>query len=114
MRACISLGCLLLITGLASADLNIVPTPKVIEYSQAMPLLLGEDSVAIVLGDTAVEPEEYAAETLQKNVKKRFGQTWPIRRESEDLKAYKVLVLLEIKGMGQRSRLSAVLQEIER
>lgn len=42
---------------------SIIPHPKQIKYSQAAPLPLGECSVAIVLGNGAVEPEEYSAQT---------------------------------------------------
>lgn len=83
------------------ASLSIVPKPKEIEYLHASPVPLDAGSVAIVIGDKAVEPEEYAAETLRKNVSRRFGQTWPVCRESDDLKAYKVLILLGQRGTNE-------------
>lgn len=44
---------------------GIIPHSKQIKYSQAAPLPLDEGSVAIVLGNRAVEPEEYAATWLR-------------------------------------------------
>jgi hypothetical protein len=86
----------------SAAELTIVPRPKEVTPHEGSPLLLEDGKVAIVLGDKAVQPEEYAAETLRKNVARRFGHRWDIRRETDPLGAYKFLVLL---GQRDTSRL---------
>lgn len=73
---------------------EIVPKPKEIKFLGGAVAL---DAAAIVIGDKASEPEKYAAETLRKTVKKRFGVDWPVIRESADTKSCKALIVL-----GQR------------
>ena len=82
---------------------KLFPRPKQLTWSSKAPAAVPEGKVAIVTGDRATDPEKYAAEMLQRYVGKRFRQTWPVVRESADLKAYKLLVVL-----GQRSTCGTV------
>jgi len=87
----------LLLLGLALPGLgatSIVPAPKQIQLTESQALPLSQGSVAIVIGDRASEPEKYAASTLQSSVRTRFGPTWAICRESDNLNGHKVLILL--------------------
>jgi len=86
---------LALSVAVCTSGTSVVPTPKEITISGA-PIAL--ESVAIVVGGKASEPEKYAAETLQRTIKKRFGQVWPVRRENENLSAYKTVILLGQRG----------------
>lgn len=75
----------------------IVPQPKSMQILGA-PVVLEAGKVAIVIGAKASEPEQYAAQTLQNSVRKRYGQEWPVVSENFDLKGRSVLVVL-----GQKS-----------
>ena len=66
----------------SSAASDIIPRPKEIRLTGGT-IALPAGSTAIVLGDKASEPEKYAAETLQADVARRFGQTWPIMKVLE-------------------------------
>lgn len=93
------LSCLLTRGAIAGvAPVKIVPQPKQITFDDAAPLLLPAGTVGIVIGDKASEPEQYAAESLQKSVAKITGQNWPVLREGEDASKFRTLVLI-----GQRS-----------
>ncbi|MCD6350619.1 MAG: hypothetical protein J7M26_00760, partial [Armatimonadetes bacterium] len=80
--AMVGLG-LLLGLGLTQAQdrLDLAPQPKVVR-DEGTDLALGKDTVAIVLGDRATEPERYAAERLQTLVERRFGVRWPVYTET--------------------------------
>ena len=73
---------------------SLVPPPKEVEWSARAPVNLKAGDVEIVIGDQADPPERYAAEMLQKNVARRFGQKWPIVVESQDRAKRGVAVLL--------------------
>jgi hypothetical protein len=78
----------------------IVPAPKTISVVGSAQELPG-GQVAIVVGSKATEPEQYAAERLQKWVTKRFGVVWPIVRDSGDIKPYAALVILGQKATNK-------------
>lgn len=75
-----------------------VPTPREVKWSSEPPAIIAADSVAIVLGKKATDPEQHAAVLLAAFVQKRFGQKWPTIREGEEQASHKTLVIL-----GQRS-----------
>lgn len=78
----------------AASDMPLLqPIPKDLDFLAEKPVVL-DGSVAIVIGSAATEPEEYAAETLQKFVKKRYGREWPVIRDNADLKSYGALMIL--------------------
>jgi len=88
-----------LVTSLvASEGPALVPTPREVKWSAEPPAKLVPGTVAIVMGSQAAAPEHQAARLLQEAVAKRYGQTWPIRREGEEQPTEKTLVLL-----GQRA-----------
>ncbi|MGC8863214.1 MAG: glycoside hydrolase family 20 zincin-like fold domain-containing protein, partial [Armatimonadota bacterium] len=76
---------------------SLFPRPKEVKWLGG-PFPIPAGATAIVIGAGATEPEQYAAEALQRYVNKRFGRKWPILRETADLNLYKLIVLL-----GQRS-----------
>lgn len=71
----------------------IVPQPQEIRWSDQAPIVLEEGQVCIVLGDQAPAPERYAAETLSRNVKKRYGLSWPVV-SNKDVGQEKIRILL--------------------
>ncbi|UCD29997.1 MAG: hypothetical protein JSV03_05850 [Planctomycetota bacterium] len=75
-------------------ELRLVPKPQQVQWSRAAPLEVENDKVAIVTGEKAQPPEQYAAEMLQAHVAKRFKQQWPILSESREHKKYQILILL--------------------
>lgn len=77
---------------------TLVPTPREVKWAAEAPVSIVSDSVAIVLGKQASEPEQHAAVLLTEFVHKRFGQKWPTIREGEEQATHKTLVIL-----GQRS-----------
>ena len=81
----VAAGAMLLITcaGADAADSQklLVPVPQKVQWSSEGPLKLVRPS--IVLGSKATEPEKYAAQRLQEQVAKRFGQQWPIVSEHD-------------------------------
>ena len=76
----------------------LVPAPREVKWAAESPARLALGTVAIVIGRQAAAPEQTAARLLQEAVAKRFGQSWPIRREGEEQASDKTLVLL-----GQRT-----------
>lgn len=75
-----------------------VPQPKKVVFSELPPVRIDPDAAVIVIGDSASEPEQYAAELLQQSVQRRFGQKWPVLQESEDRSHFALVVCL-----GQRT-----------
>ncbi|HNT37139.1 MAG TPA: hypothetical protein PKH07_19265, partial [bacterium] len=86
----------------AQATLSLVPAPKHVSRDTTSPLDVRSQSVAIVLGDKASEPEVIAAETLASNIGKSFSLEWHIRRESESFDA-RILIHL-----GQKNTSSEI------
>lgn len=80
----------------AAVPVPLYPQPKEVSFLSDKPLALRK--TAIVTGSAATQPEEYAAETLQRFVGKRYGQVWPIVRENSDLSSYNSLVVLGLQG----------------
>jgi len=74
--------------------LRLTPEPKQIQWSEAGPIELKPDNVAIVIGHQATLPEKYAAQMLQAYIAKRFSQQWPILSETQQHQEYAVLILL--------------------
>ncbi|MDW8308994.1 MAG: hypothetical protein RMK20_06440 [Verrucomicrobiales bacterium] len=76
----------------------LVPAPREVRWFDAPPAKITAESVAIVLGAQATEPEQEAARLLREYVAKRFRQQWPVVREGAETPAHKTLIVL-----GQRS-----------
>ncbi len=72
----------------------LVPAVKQIRWSEGGPIVLAKGTAAIVVSQKAVPAELAAADLLQRLVAKRFGQTWPVVKDSGDLTAYRQLILL--------------------
>jgi transposase len=88
---------------------TLVPPPQELKWSAELPVKLAPDSVAIVLGAQASDPEQQAARLLAEAVMTRFGQHWPVIREGEEQPAQRSLIIL-----GQRTtcrRLDKLCQE---
>ena len=83
---------------LAAEPPTLVPPPQEVKWSAEPPAKLMPDTVAIVLGTQASDPEQQAARLLAEAVSKRFGQHWPIVREGEEQAAQQTLIIL-----GQRT-----------
>jgi len=81
-----------------AAEVKLFPRPKVAVFPASSPVALGAKSTVIVIGSKATEPEQYAAETLQRTVETRFAVKWPIVRESSIPKSCRTVIVL-----GQRS-----------
>jgi len=79
----------------ASSVPKLVPPPQQVQWSSQPPLALR--TVAIVIGDKASPPEQYAAQRLQEQVAKRFARQWPIKHERDRRGAVGAVIL-----MGQR------------
>jgi len=85
----LTLTCLLAAIGpLASAGQEqapcpIVPIPKEYHDSGRTATLKSADSVAIVVGEKATEPEHYAAECLQAQIERRFQRKPAVCREDD-------------------------------
>jgi hypothetical protein len=88
------LASVVLVAGAHAQPVSLVPQPKEVAWSDESPLELPADGVAIVLGQRAVPAEAAAADMLHRYVARRFGATWPIISEREDLSRYTVLVML--------------------
>jgi len=82
----------------AEVECPIVPPPKVYRDSGRMAAISGPETVAIVLGAKATEPERYAAERLQTLIQRRFQKRLPV--QTEDAVSPKVRQVLLL---GQRS-----------
>lgn len=102
------LGCLLPVAtaGLGEAAVavqppSLVPTPHEVRWSSEPPAVFAPDSVAIVLGQSASEPEQHAAKLLAEFVARRFGQRWPVLREGEESVTRKTLIVLGQRGTCQ-------------
>jgi len=80
-----------------SGPVTLVPPPKQATFG-ADPITFRPASAVLVVGRRASEPERYAAELFRKHVARRFGVSWPIRTEGEDLGGAEVVFLL-----GQRT-----------
>src|ERR1043166_282910 len=78
----------------------LVPAPREVKWSvpTGSGVILAPDTVAIVLGNQASEPEQEAARLLRDFVAKRFGRQWPVLREGEEQATHKTLIIL-----GQRT-----------
>jgi len=61
-----------------------------------------QERCAIVLGSRASEPEQYAAEMLQSDVKKRFNYSLVVKKEDEDLTGHSELILLGTSESSER------------
>jgi hypothetical protein len=72
----------------------LVPPVKQVRWSEGAPIALAKDATAVVVGDKASPADLAAADLLQRFVAKRFGQTWPVVKESGDLSRFKTLVLV--------------------
>lgn len=72
----------------------LTPTPKQVTWSPEKPIPLPAGGVVIVLGDNASPAEQHAARMLRDWVARRFGQEWPVLRESRKHDAAKVAILL--------------------
>lgn len=97
-RLKILFACIVSTAVLAAQPPTIVPTPREVKWSAEAPASIASDSVAIVLGKQATDPEQHAAYLLAEFVQKRFGQKWPTIREGEEQATHQTLVIL-----GQRS-----------
>jgi len=73
---------------------GLMPQPKQVDWSTDKPLVLAPDRTALVLGDQAAPADLAAADMLGRYVARRFGATWPVVRESEDLSRYSTLIVL--------------------
>ena len=85
----------------ASAAENVLdslfPRPKSVKVLRGVPLTFPTGKTAIVIGDKASEPEQYAAEALQKWVSYWHSQQWQIVKESsipKDAAAYATVAWL--------------------
>jgi len=67
--------------GQVQASCPIVPIPKEYRDSGRTATLQPADSLAIVVGQKAEEPERYAAECLQVQIERRFQRKPPVLRE---------------------------------
>lgn len=76
---------------------ELFPAPKKLAWLRTA-FALPPGKTAIVIGARATQPEQYAAETLQRTAARRWNAAVPIVREGEDLKPYRALIVL-----GQRS-----------
>ncbi len=76
----------------------VIPKPKSIQALPGERLILPQGKTAIVIGAKATEPERYAAETLQNDVKRWLGQSWPIVEETRGIAGYAAVIII-----GQRS-----------
>ncbi len=77
----------------------LAPAPVEVVWSGSIELEPG--STAIIVGDSAADPEKEGARILQAYVLKRFGQEWPVLRENEASTA-KVQVLIGQRGTSRR------------
>jgi len=66
-----------------AGPVRLAPTPRHVTWSEQAPLELEAKSIVIVMGQSASDPELYAAQQLQKWVQKRFGVQWPIVPEQD-------------------------------
>ncbi len=82
---------------------TIVPHPKELTWKDSDPVEIHVNEAAIVLGRSASEQEQYAAELLRDSVSRRFGQDWPVSTEDTMPNTSRVLIL-----MGQRTTNSAL------
>jgi hypothetical protein len=102
LLALVILGQTIMVTGPdqfnPSQEVTLVPRPKTVQWLAGEPFDLTMLSVAIVTGNRATEPEQYAAQFFQERVQKRFGLSWSIVGESS-VPAGAQLVILP----GQRS-----------
>ncbi|MGQ9807081.1 MAG: glycoside hydrolase family 20 zincin-like fold domain-containing protein [Armatimonadota bacterium] len=62
---------------------DVFPVPKAFAHLGGEDLQLPADRTLIVIGASATEPEEYAAESLQKLVRLRYGHEWRIVRDEK-------------------------------
>ena len=62
---------------------DVFPVPKAFADLGGRDLELLADGSLIVIGESATEPEQYAAESLQKWVRLRYGLDWPVVREQK-------------------------------
>ena len=62
---------------------DVFPVPKAFADLGGRDLELPADGSLIVIGESATEPEQYAAESLQKWVRLRYGLDWPVVREQK-------------------------------
>ena len=82
---------LCLVTVSIAADCPIVPTPK--EYKSLGDSLQLAPETIIVIGDSATEVDEYAAERLQFYINKKFGVKLEIKKSSEAAAAKSMILL---------------------
>jgi len=69
--------------GEEQATCPIVPRPKQYRDSGTIATLQAPDAAAIVIGTKATEPERYAAEYLQTQIKRRFQRRLPVCAETD-------------------------------
>jgi hypothetical protein len=85
----LTLACLLtalptfIVAGEEPTPCPIVPCPKQYHDSGVTATLQAPDAAAIVIGAKATEPERYAAEYLQTQIRRRFKRTLPIHAETD-------------------------------
>jgi hypothetical protein len=75
-------------------SITLVPRPKSVTFASLEPVEIGTGSTAILIGEKASEPEQYAAEFLQITVERRYAQKWPVIREGDDLARFSLLIVL--------------------
>jgi len=97
----------------SETPISLVPQPKQVKWSSETPVVLNTGKVSIVIGDNPTVPERYAADTLTKLVRKRFGQEWPISSENKVPEESEVLILLGQRHTNQQINHLCVKNKIE-
>jgi len=80
---------------------RLVPPVKQVEWSSRVPLSLTGQSPAIVIGDRASEPEQYAAERLQATLARRFNVRCSIVRPNDDAAQKDTVIILGQRGTNR-------------
>ena len=90
----IFLQVLFITTPTTANNIRIVPPPKrLVDHNRAM-LITEPEKIVIVVGESATEPELYAAERLQTLIKRRFQTTVPIVKVSNIPQETSVKILM--------------------